>query len=203
MVKADQFLADGDYLRALITEGSDLMESDAGAKLVTWQAKYSHQSMPGMPDLVARAMAARQAAEHQADLNYLNALLDGAVDCMAEGVFPRLELMFRRYPETSATYPLREKAAAHFGDLIYGHACWVLAGSTIQSAQRDREMDWLRCFRHPSTRTKKAWRYSVAPLSGEAPSGCGMVNTLVFGHHLTRVWPLSLALCITMSLVRV
>lgn len=62
------------------------------------------------------------------DRKYLNSLIDGSGDLLAEDTFARLEPMFEKYPEGSETRALLEQAATVYGDAAVAAAQAALAG---------------------------------------------------------------------------
>ncbi|MGJ7552625.1 hypothetical protein ACSFBI_01400 [Variovorax sp. RB3P1] len=72
----------------------------------------------------------------QADRAYLNSLIDGSGDLLAEDTFERMEPMFERYPEGTEMFALLEQAATVYADAAVAAATWAIAGWVIQDARR-------------------------------------------------------------------
>jgi hypothetical protein len=87
-------------------------------------------------DFIRATRAFAAAHVMQADRAYLNSLIDGSGDLMADDTFARLEPMFEKYAEGSEMYALLERAATIYADAAIAAATWAMAGWVIQDAQR-------------------------------------------------------------------
>ena len=71
-----------------------------------------------------------------ADRAYLEGLVDGSGDLLAEDTFTNLEPMFARYEANADMTALLEKAATVYGDAAVAAAFWVIAGVYIDEARQ-------------------------------------------------------------------
>jgi hypothetical protein len=87
-------------------------------------------------DFMSAAWAFAAAHVLQADRAYLNSLIDGSGDLLAEDTFTRMEPMFEKYAEGSEMYALLERAATVYADAAVAAATWAMTDWVIQDAQR-------------------------------------------------------------------
>lgn len=98
-------------------------------KKLTASAAWLTAFLQGQRDMLQAASAA--------DRNYLNSLIDGSGDFLAEDTFARLEPMFSRYEFDQPMTALLETTAQAYWDAAVTAACWMLAGQVIDEARRD------------------------------------------------------------------
>ena len=137
---ADHYIADAEFLRAVIVGETDPLTPDAVARLTVLWSRYGGFDA-GMGDLCRRAFEVRHAAAERAeeaeDRAYLDGMINGTVELLSAEVFPRIEPMFTKYAEGSDMYALLEKAATVFGDAVQEVAFWVLAGNALDRIRID------------------------------------------------------------------
>ena len=71
-----------------------------------------------------------------ADRAYLEGLIDGTGDLLAEDTFTKLEPMFARYEANADMTALLEQAATVYGDAAVDAAYWFIAGGLIEEAKK-------------------------------------------------------------------
>lgn len=74
------------------------------------------------------------------DLDYLNSLIDGSGDLLAEDTFTRMEPMFAKYEDDAAMMDLLTRAAEVYGDAATAAVYWVFAADAITNARRKQEL---------------------------------------------------------------
>ncbi len=107
-------------------------------RLLVMRARSLARGDGDMLDLIRRAWDARIAAlrlaEKGADTAYLNSLIDGSGDLLAEDTFARLEPMFEKYADDAEMKSLLERASTAYGDAALDEAARVLAGPEAEQA---------------------------------------------------------------------
>ena len=92
-----------EFLRAVILGRVAPLDPSVAARLIVLHAQHHGDGDEDLADLLGRASAAQTRA---ADRLYLESLIDGTGDLLAEDTFTRMEPMFVKYPEGSEMYAL-------------------------------------------------------------------------------------------------
>jgi hypothetical protein len=87
-------------------------------------------------DFMRATLAFAAAHVLQADRAYLNSLIGGSGDLLAEDTFARMEPMFERHVEGTEMFALLEKAATVYADAAVAAATQAMADWAITDAQR-------------------------------------------------------------------
>ena len=115
---------DNPFALAVIAGSVDPADPSVAARLIVLRAKHAGRGDATMIGLISRAFAALACATDRA---YLESLIDGSGDLLAEDTFTRLEPLFTKYEEGSEMYVLLERAATAYADRAVEMANFVLA----------------------------------------------------------------------------
>lgn len=124
---------DARFLQTLIVGDADPQACDVLGRLVMMRAQYSGIGEAGMVDLINRSFATLTRAR---DCCYLESLIDGTGDLLAEDTMKKLEPLFARYEANAEMNALLEQAAMAYSDAALWAAYWVMAGVVIDEARR-------------------------------------------------------------------